>query len=90
MGIHESTMRAAVADLVPAARRGVGYGAFTAAYGLAWLAGSTLIGALYGHSITAVIVFSAATQALALAAFAPLAAAGRRVASTGEQGADGP
>ncbi|MFY9806217.1 MAG: MFS transporter, partial [Pseudonocardiaceae bacterium] len=37
MGVHESTMRAAVADMVPAARRGVGYGTFTAAYGLAWL-----------------------------------------------------
>ena len=35
MGIHESTMRAAVADLVPRERRGVGYGTFTAIYGLA-------------------------------------------------------
>ncbi len=40
VGIHESTMRAAVADLVPAAQRGTGYGIFTAAYGLAWLATS--------------------------------------------------
>jgi hypothetical protein len=46
MGIHESTLGAAVADLVPAAGRGTGYGVFTAVYGLAWLAGSTLIGAL--------------------------------------------
>ncbi|MEV7027634.1 MFS transporter, partial [Kitasatospora sp. NPDC093558] len=73
MGIHESTLRAAVADFVPAARRGTGYGVFTAAYGLAWLAGSTLIGALYGHSVTAVIVFTIATQAAALALFVPLA-----------------
>jgi MFS family permease len=88
MGIHESTMRAAVADLVPAARRGLGYGTFTAAYGLAWLAGSTLIGALYGHSITAVIAFTAATQALALAAFIPLA--GDRRDAPGEPGAQRP
>ena len=39
VGVHESTMRAAVADLVPAARRGAGYGTFTAIYGLAWLCG---------------------------------------------------
>ena len=42
MGVHESTMRAAVADLVPRERRGVGYGTFTAIYGLAWLAGAAL------------------------------------------------
>lgn len=75
MGIHESTLRAAVADLVPVHRRGTGYGAFTAVYGLAWLAGSTLIGALYGHSIAAVVVFTLATQVIALALFVPLALA---------------
>jgi predicted MFS family arabinose efflux permease len=47
---------------------------FTATYGLAWLAGSTVIGALYGTSLTAVFVFVVTLQALALAAFAPLAA----------------
>ncbi|MFF4181297.1 MFS transporter [Streptomyces sp. NPDC001750] len=73
MGIHESTLRAAVADLVPAPRRGSGYGVFTAAYGLAWLAGSTIIGVLYDRSITAVIVFTLATQLAALALFVPLA-----------------
>lgn len=73
MGIHESTLRAAVADLVPAAHRGTGYGVFTAVYGLAWLAGSTLIGALYGHSVTAVVVFTLVTQAVALMLFVPLA-----------------
>ena len=46
MGVHESTLRAAVADLVPAHRRGAGYGMFTAIYGLAWLAGAVVIGAL--------------------------------------------
>lgn len=43
MGVHESTMRAAVADMVPAASRGAGFGTFTAAYGLAWLAGGTIL-----------------------------------------------
>jgi MFS family permease len=73
LGIHESTLRAAVADLVPAARRGTGYGIFTAIYGLAWLAGSTIIGALYAEPRTGLIVFTVATQILALAAFIPLA-----------------
>ena len=73
MGVHESTRRAAVADLVPAARRGAGYGTFTAVYGLAWLAGATAIGYLYGHSIESVIAFTVALQAAALVAFLPLA-----------------
>jgi len=72
MGVHESTMRAAVADMVPAARRGVGYGTFTAAYGLAWLAGGTILGALYDRSIHALIIFTVITQALALLLFVPL------------------
>jgi len=71
-GIHESTMRAAVADLVPAARRGTGYGTFTAVYGLAWLVGATLIGGLYGRSITSVVIFMVAVQAVAFAAVLPL------------------
>jgi MFS family permease len=72
LGIHESTLRAAVADLVPTARRGTGYGIFTAIYGLAWLAGSTIIGALYSASLTGLIVFTVATQLVALIAFIPL------------------
>ena len=72
MGIHESTMRAAVTDLVPAARRGTGYGTFTAVYGLAWLAGGTLVGALYGRSISAVEAFVVSLQVVALIAFVPL------------------
>lgn len=69
LGVHESTMRAAVADLTPTARRGTGYGLFTAVYGLAWFGGSTALGAIYDASIHAAILFSVALQALALVAF---------------------
>jgi MFS family permease len=72
MGVHESTMRAAVADLVPGTRRGFGYGVFTAVYGLAWLAGAAFIGLLYDRSIHAVIVYTVVTQLLAMAAFGAL------------------
>ncbi|MGN6278992.1 MAG: MFS transporter [Sphingomonas sp.] len=65
-GIHESTMRAAVADIVPRSRRGETYGIFAAGYGLSWLAGSTLIGLLYPVSLTALVIFVAVTQAAAL------------------------
>lgn len=66
MGAHESTLRAAVADLVPAHRRGSGYGMFTAIYGLAWLAGTAIIGFLYERGHVAVDTFIVATQAAAL------------------------
>ncbi|HTZ44308.1 MAG TPA: MFS transporter [Jatrophihabitans sp.] len=72
MGIHDSTMRAAVADLVPADRRGTGYGTFTAVYGLAWLAGSSLIGLLYEHGTAAVTGFVIAVQAVALLLLVPV------------------
>jgi MFS family permease len=72
MGIHESTMRAAVADFVPASRRGAGYGTFTAVYGLAWLAGAAIIAALYSSSVGAAEAFVVAVQVVALAAFVPL------------------
>lgn len=72
LGIHESTLRAAVADLVPRERRGTGYGIFTAIYGVAWLAGSTVIGALYAVSLPGLTAFTIATQVVALAVFVPL------------------
>jgi MFS family permease len=72
MGIHESTLRAAVTDLVPAHRRGAGFGNFTAVYGLAWLLGAATIGGLYEHGISSVQIFVAATQVLALTLLIPL------------------
>lgn len=78
LGIHESTLRAAVADLVPTARLGAGYGTFTAVYGLAWLVGGTLTGALYGQSINAAKWFAIVLQGMALIAFIPLITSDRR------------
>ena len=72
MGVHDSTMRAAVADLVPPGHRGTGYGTFTAIYGLAWLAGATIIGWLYEQGTTTVQLFIVAVQAVALAMLVPV------------------
>lgn len=67
LGIQESTMRAAVADLVPAARRGTAYGVFAAGFGAATLVGGLLAGALYDRSLTALVVAVVAIQAVAMA-----------------------
>lgn len=72
MGVHDSTMRAAVADFVPAHRRGAGYGTFTALYGLAWLGGAATIGYLYEHGTAAATGFVAAVQLVALCLLVPL------------------
>ena len=72
VGVHESTMRAAVTDLVPRARRGAGFGTYTAIYGLAWLAGAAGIGVLYSHGRVAIGVAVGAAQLVALALFLPL------------------
>lgn len=66
MGIQETIMRAAIADLTPMARRGLAYGIFNTAYGAAWFAGGLVIGILYEHSIGLVIAFAVVMQAIAL------------------------
>src|SRR3954453_1164599 len=75
MGVHDSTMRAAVTDLVPRERRGTGYGTFTAAYGLAWLAGAALIGLFYEHGTAAATWFIVVVQAVAAVLLVPLLSA---------------
>jgi MFS family permease len=66
MGAQESIMRAAVAGMVPTARRGTAYGVFNSGYGLLWFAGSALMGVLYDVSLPALIAFSVVTQLLAV------------------------
>jgi MFS family permease len=72
MGVHESIIPAAVAHMVPVQRRGSAYGIFTGAYGIAWLAGSIVIGLLYGErgaSLRWVVAFCIATQLVATPVF---------------------
>jgi MFS family permease len=66
MGAQESIMKAAVAGIVPANRRGSAFGIFNTGYGLAWFAGSTLMGILYDVSRPLLIIFSVLIQFAAL------------------------
>lgn len=56
----------------PPPNGGAECGAFTAVYGLAWLAGSALIGARYDSSIHAAITYTVVLQAAATFRFLPL------------------
>lgn len=47
MGMHETIMRSAIADITPFHKRGTGYGVFNAGYGIALLGGAALMGMFY-------------------------------------------
>lgn len=66
MGAQESVMRAAIAGMVPANRRGTGYGIFNTGYGVFWFFGSAIMGMLYDFSLTSLIAFSIITQLAAV------------------------
>lgn len=72
MGIHETIMKSAIADLTPLKKRGTGYGIFNTSYGLAVFAGSSLMGILYDISIPLVIWFAVAVQAASVPLFIAL------------------
>lgn len=69
MGVHETIMRAAIADLTPIERRGFAYGIFNTAYGAAWFIGGTLMGALYDFSASYLILFVVAMEIISLPVF---------------------
>ncbi len=66
LGAQESILRAAVATMVPAERRGTAYGLFNSFYGLSWFLGSVALGLLYDRSLTALIAVSVGLQLLAV------------------------
>jgi MFS family permease len=65
-GIQDSTVKALVADLIPAGRRATAYGVFAAVQGSAAVAGGAMAGALYSRSLPGLIAAVAATQLVAL------------------------
>ena len=65
-GILDSTVKALVADLVPASRRATAYGVFAAVQGAAAIAGGVMAGALYQRSLPILIAAVVGTQVIAL------------------------
>lgn len=85
MGAQESIMKAAVAAMSPASRRGTAFGVFNLSFGVFWFLGSALMGFLYDVSIPALVAFSIVAQLAALPllyvvirGFTPEAALSRR------------
>lgn len=80
-GVQESIIPAAVARMVSRDRRASAFGIFTGGYGVAWFAGSTVIGVLFGVSLPVVVVFAMVSEVAALPFFV---AAARRVRVVGD------
>ncbi|MFY9402648.1 MAG: MFS transporter [Candidatus Omnitrophota bacterium] len=64
MGIQETIMRSAIADITSINKRGRGYGVFNTTYGIAMFVSSALLGLLYDYSLSfvflAVVIFEVA------------------------------
>ncbi|PUA79343.1 MFS transporter [Nocardioides currus] len=69
-GVQDSTIKAAVADLVPAQRRATAYGVFAGIQGALAIVGGAGAGWLYDRSLPALVVAVAVTQVVALALLA--------------------
>lgn len=79
LGVQDACLRAGIAQVVSMNKRGTAFGTFNGIYGVAWFAGSALMGVLYGFSVFALVAFGVAAQMIAAVMFyalrKPLAAA---------------
>lgn len=76
MGAQDSCLKAVLSSVVPAEKRSTAFGVFDTGFGIAWFAGSAIMGLLYQKSIPALVGFSVALQLCAL----PLLAAAMKQA----------
>jgi MFS family permease len=79
LGVQDACLRAGIAQVVSMNKRGTAFGTFNGIYGVAWFAGSALMGVLYGFSVFALVAFGVVAQLIAAVMFyalrKPLAAA---------------
>jgi predicted MFS family arabinose efflux permease len=68
-GVQESLIPAAVATMVPRARRTSAYGIFTAGYGISLFLGSVVIGLLYAVNLASLIAFGVIAELAAIPVF---------------------
>ena len=65
-GAQDSVMRAVVADMTPAGRRGTAFGIYNAAFGISWFLGSIAMGALYESAMAGMMFLSISLQLMAI------------------------
>mgnify|MGYP000269630056 CR=1 FL=1 len=69
MAIHETTMRAAVADIAQIQKRATAYGIFNTIYGAGWFVGGSLLGWLYQSALASLPWFVFGLEVFAAAVF---------------------
>lgn len=69
MGIQETVMKSAIADLTPLKKRGTGYGIFNTTYGLAMFIGSAFMGFMYDYSIILLVISAVVLEIIAIPLF---------------------
>jgi MFS family permease len=72
LGVQDATLRAGVAQLVNMKKRGIGFGAFQFIFGIAWFAGSAVMGLLYDRSLVWLVAFGMVVQLAAALMFLAL------------------
>ena len=66
MSAQGSLFQAMLTHVIPPQKRSTAFGLFDTGYGIAWFAGSAIMGLLYDKSILALVLFSVALQIAAL------------------------
>jgi predicted MFS family arabinose efflux permease len=69
MGAQGACLKALLIPVIPAGKRSTAFGVFDTGFGIAWFAGSAVMGLLYDRSIVALVVFSVVLQIAALPLF---------------------
>ena len=69
MGAQDSCLKAVLSAVVPSERRSTAFGWFDTCFGIAWFAGSAIMGLLYQKSLPALVAFSLVLQISSLPFF---------------------
>ncbi len=69
MGAQDSLLKAVLSHVVHAERRSTAFGLFDTGFGVAWFAGTPLMGLLYDKYLPGVVIFSVVLQLAALPLF---------------------
>jgi len=86
LGLHETIMRSAIADLTPFHKRGTSYGVFNASYGLALLAGAAVMGWMYDQNLNiAIASLTVVSEIVALVIFYKMIQTSRVLAGSTEK-----
>ncbi len=66
MGAQNACLKGVLSAILPSGKRSTAFGIFDTGFGIAWFAGSAIMGLLYEKSILALVIFSVLLQLAAL------------------------